>query len=61
MTHKGDDLFRGCLMGVDDVSDKDASIIFDKAHRLLNQVDFIPVINFTFAFISFCLISLLSP
>ncbi|XP_070005810.1 uncharacterized protein [Nicotiana sylvestris] len=38
MAHKWDDLFRGRFTGVDDVSDIDASIIFDKAQRLLNQV-----------------------
>ncbi|XP_070040499.1 uncharacterized protein [Nicotiana tomentosiformis] len=32
-----DDIFRGCFTGIDDVSDLDASLIFDEARRLLNQ------------------------
>ncbi|XP_070029901.1 uncharacterized protein [Nicotiana sylvestris] len=37
-THEGEDIFCGCLAGVDDVSDLDATIIFYEALRLLNQV-----------------------
>ncbi|XP_070039820.1 uncharacterized protein [Nicotiana tomentosiformis] len=35
---EGDDIFRGYFMGVDDVPDLDASLIFEEAQRLLNQV-----------------------
>nr|XP_009791766.1 PREDICTED: enhancer of translation termination 1-like [Nicotiana sylvestris] len=39
-THEGEDIFCECFMGVDDVydvSDLDASMIFDEAHQILNQ------------------------
>ncbi|XP_070023169.1 uncharacterized protein [Nicotiana sylvestris] len=37
MTHEREDIFCGCLTVVDDISDLDATIIFDEAQRLLNQ------------------------
>nr|XP_033517291.1 uncharacterized protein LOC117281552 [Nicotiana tomentosiformis] len=33
---EGDDIFRGCFAGVDDVPNLDASLIFNEAQRLLN-------------------------
>ncbi|XP_070031668.1 uncharacterized protein [Nicotiana tomentosiformis] len=36
-TPKGDDIFRGYFVGVNDVSNLDASLTFDEAQRLLNQ------------------------
>ncbi|XP_070020778.1 uncharacterized protein [Nicotiana sylvestris] len=36
-THEREDIFRGCLVGVDDISDLDAKIIFDEAQQLLNK------------------------
>nr|XP_016511752.1 PREDICTED: uncharacterized protein LOC107828878 [Nicotiana tabacum] len=39
MAHKGEDLFHGYFMGVENAFDMgDASSIFDEAHRLLSQV-----------------------
>lgn len=42
MAYDGEDIFRGCLVGVVDVSDLDATMDFDEARRILNQANLIP-------------------
>lgn len=50
-THDGEDILCGCLTGVDDVSDLDMIMVFDEAHRILKQVNFIPCYYVCFYFL----------